>query len=222
MLTAKDADTGKAMSEVEIKENIITMIFGGQETTSGLLTWALYLLSQSPEWRARVVEEAEPLIHMPVQEAIPKLIQTRAVAEEALRLYPPIIGIAITAMRNTSIGNQAVARGTMVIISPYVVHRHRLLWRDPDAFDPTRFLPGASAAIRPCTFLPFGVGPRMCIGAGLAVHEATYALATLASQFEFELAPGQNVWPAQKNFTLRPLDGLHMHISRNRGCGRAK
>src|SRR5262249_12388492 len=109
-----------------------------------------------------------------------------------------------------------VERGTMVIVSPYVVHRHRMLWRDPDVFDPARFLPGAQPGIRPYSFLPFGVGPRMCIGAGLAVSETPYAPRAPAPQVAWDLAPGQTIWPGQKNCTLRPMEGLHMRIRRNR------
>jgi cytochrome P450 len=211
MLAAKDLETGEAMIEAEVKDNVMTFIFGGQETTSSALTWAVYLLSQSAEWRERVIAEAETVQGLACQDALPKLVETRAVVDEALRLYPPIIGITRTALRRTQIADHTVERGTMVIVPPYVVHRHRRLWRDPDAFDPTRFLPEAGP-IRPYTYLPFGAGPRMCIGAGLAAQEATYALAMLALHFEFDVAPGHSVWPAQKNFTLRPQDGLHIRV----------
>ena len=140
MLAAKDPQTGAQMTEAEVKDNVMTFIFGGQETTSTTLTWAIYLLSQSPEWRERLTEEAENAADGSGQDAA--LVQTRAVVEEALRLYPPIIGITRTAMRRTELAGHKIERGTMVVISPYVLHRHRLLWRDPDLFDPSRFLPG--------------------------------------------------------------------------------
>jgi cytochrome P450 len=127
-------------------------------------------------------------------------------------LYPPIIGITRTALRRTELAGHRIERGTVVVISPYVVHRHRSLWRDPDVFDPTRFLPGRSKTIERYTYLPFGVGPRMWVGAALAVQEATVVLATLMRQFELELVPGQSVWPVI-DFTMKPRDGLRMTVT---------
>jgi cytochrome P450 len=147
-----------------------------------------------------------------VPDSLDALVQTRAVVEEALRLYPPIIGITRTALRRTELAGRIIDRGTMVVISPYVVHRHRLLWNDPDIFDPTRFLPGRSKTIERYTFLPFGVGPRMCIGAALAVQEATVVLAALMRRFVLELVPGQSVWPVI-DFTMKPRDGLRMTVT---------
>jgi cytochrome P450 len=200
------------MSEAEVKDNVLTFIFGGQETTSSALTWAVYLITQSVQWRERVLKEARQTEGLSAEDALPKLILTRAVVEEALRLYPPIIGITRTALRRTEIAGYAIEKRTLVIISPYVVHRHRLLWNAPDVFDPTRFLPANGGSIRPYTYMPFGAGPRTCIGAALATQEATLALARIVSQFELALLPGQTVWPAQKNFTLRPRDGLRVRV----------
>ena len=210
MLAAKDPQTGAQMTEAEVKDNVVTFIFGGQETTSTTLTWAIYLLSQSPEWCERLTEEAENTADGSGQDDA--LVQTRAVVEEALRLYPPIIGITRTAMRRTELAGHKIERGTMVVISPYVLHRHRLLWRDPDLFDPSRFLPGAARAIERYAYLPFGVGPRVCIGAAFALQEAILVLATLMRHFALDLAPGQSVWPVI-NFTLRPRDGLRMTVT---------
>jgi cytochrome P450 len=221
MLAAKDPQTGEQMTEAEVRDNVITFIFGGQETTSSALTWAIYLLSQSREWRERVAEEADDVMGNPVQDALGALVQTRAVVEEALRLYPPIIGITRTALRCTELAGRTIDRGTMVVISPYVVHRHRLLWRDPDVFDPTRFLPGRSKMIERYTFLPFGVGPRMCIGAALAVQEATVVLAALTRRFALELVPGQSVWPVI-DFTMKPREGLRMTVSGRRSRAQSR
>jgi cytochrome P450 len=215
MLAAKDPETGHGMTEAEVRDNVITFIFGGQETTSSALTWAIYLLSQSPEWRERVIQEAEEMPDEAPHEAAERLVQTRAVVEEGLRLYPPIIGITRAARRRTELLGYRIERGTMIIIAPYVLHRHRRLWRDPDVFDPARFLPGASPGVQRYTYLPFGVGPRMCIGAGFAVQEATLVLATLMKHFTLEMAPGQSVWPVI-DFTMRPRDGLRMVVKRRR------
>ncbi len=216
MLTAKDPETGSALTDAEVKDNVMTMIFGGQETTSSALTWAIYLLSQSGEWRGRVLEESLRLADASPEEAIERLVETRAVVEEALRIYPPIIAITRSTVRDTEICGHAVKQGTLVVVSPYVLHRHRSLWREPDLFDPTRFLPGATEKIQRYSYLPFGVGPRACVGSLFAVQEATLALAKIMSRCVLELAPGQFVWPVQKNFTLRPRGGLYMTAARRR------
>jgi cytochrome P450 len=213
MLAAKDPQTGEQMSEMEVKDNVMTFIFGGQETTSSTLTWAIYLLSQSSEWCERLVEEADNVIDGSGPQALDALVQTRAVIEETLRLYPPIVGITRTATRRTELAGHPIPRGTMLIISPYVLHRHRRLWRDPDLFDPARFLPGASKAVERYAYLPFGVGPRVCIGAAFALQEATLVLATIMRHFALDLVPGQSVWPVI-NFTVRPRDGLRMAVTR--------
>jgi cytochrome P450 len=211
LLTAKDADTEKCMSEAEVNANVLTFIFAGQETTSTALTWAMYLLSQSREWSARVTAEAERELGGSLAGTAERLVATRAVIDEALRLYPPIVGITRTAGRRDELCGHTIERGTMVVISPYVLHRHNRLWDDPDTFDPTRFLESASRKIDRYAYLPFGVGPRMCIGAGFALQEAALVLATIMRNFTLALAPGQAVWPQQR-LTLRPRDPLLMLV----------
>ena len=218
MLAAADRETGERMTEAEVKDNVVTMIFGGQETTSSALTWAIYLLSHSHEWRERVVAEAQAAMAGSAAGAAEALPQTRAVVEEALRLYPPIIGITRTALRRTELAGKTIERGTVVIISPYVLHRHRRLWRDPDLFDPTRFLPGPAKSVERYTYLPFGAGPRACVAASFALQEATVVLATLMRNFVLDLVPGERVWPVI-DFTLRPRGGLCMTV-RRRAAGR--
>jgi cytochrome P450 len=232
------------MAEAEVKANVLTFFLAGQETTSTALTWALYLLSQSPEWSERVAAEAQRELQgagFPPEGIADRLVETRAVLDEAMRLYPPIVGITRTASRSTQLAGQGIARNTLIVISPYVLHRHRLLWEDPDLFDPARFLDrplgsrtsgpgpgrgredpglGATAAggrensaaqIDRYAYLPFGIGPRMCIGAGFALQEATLVLATIMGNFNIALAPGQTVWPQQR-LTLRPRDPLLLRL----------
>jgi cytochrome P450 len=212
LLAAKDPETGKYMSEAEVKANVLTFFFAGQETTLTALTWAMYLLSQSPEWYARNAAESEQQLGGPFEGLVERLIETRAAIDEAMRLYPPIVGITRTASRRDQLAGRIIERGTMVVVSPYVLHRHCLLWEDPDTFDPVCFLDRASRRIDRYAYLPFGVGPRMCIGAGFALQEATLVLATVMN-FTLALAPGQSVWPLQR-FTLRPRDPLLMMVKR--------
>ena len=212
MLAARDPETGRRLSEAELKGNVLTFIFAGQETTSTALTWALYLLSQSPEWAARITAESERAHAARGEEPIAQLPETRAVLDEAMRLYPPIVGITRTATKEGELAGCAIARGTMVVVAPYVLHRHVRLWDDPDRFDPGRFLDGNGRKIDRYSYLPFGVGPRMCIGAGFALQEATLVLAAIMRNFVLALAPGQSVWPQQR-LTLRPRCPLMMAVT---------
>ena len=138
-----------------------------------------------------------------------RLTTTRAVIDEALRLYPPITATSRTAGQRDELAGEVIERGTLVVIAPYVLHRHRQLWNDPDLFDPSRFLAGAVRKIERGAYMPFGVGARMCLGASFAHQEATLVLASLVKNFELCMAPGQSVWP-QQGITLRPRDPLLM------------
>jgi cytochrome P450 len=211
LLSATDPETGRTMSEAEVKANVLVFFFAGQETTSTAMSWAIYLLSQSPEWRDRVRVEADRELGGPLEGLPERLVETRAVLDEAMRLYPPVVGITRTATRRDELAGKTIERGTMVVVSPYVLHRHKLLWDDPDLFDPRRFLERAARKVDRYAYLPFGIGPRMCIGAGLALQEATLMLATVMKNFTLALVPGQSVWPLQR-FTLRPRDPLLMSI----------
>ena len=191
LLKARDPQTGEGLDEAQIRANIVTFIGAGHETTANALTWSLYLLSQHPAWRESVEREID----------------------EALRLYPPAPSLSREAVAPDTLAGQAIRTGTLVVVSPYVLHRHRLLWRDPDLFDPSRFLPGEREKIDRFAYLPFGAGPRVCIGMGFALQEATIFLAMILRDFRLELAPGHEVTPVQR-ITLRPKGGMPMLVRR--------
>ena len=214
LLEARDPETGKALSEVEVRANILTFIVAGHETTANTIAWALYLLSQSPEWRSRVQAEADRELDGDVDGLAERLVETRAAIDETIRLYPPLAAISRAALGPDELAGQPIRRGTMVVIAPYVLHRHRALWSDPDCFDPNRFLGAARERIDRFAYLPFGVGPRICIGASLALQEAVIVVATVMRRFTLELAPGHSVWPMHR-VTVRPDGGLPM-IARRR------
>jgi cytochrome P450 len=211
LLAALDPDTGERMSEAEVKSNILTFIMAGHETTANLLSWSLFLLSQSDDWRQRVRAEAEHEINGSVTDLAERLPATRAVIEEAARLYPPIAAISRVAIDADELAGEKVPAGTLVVISPYVLHRHRLLWPDPDLFEPSRFLGENRSLIDRYSYLPFGAGPRTCVGSTFALQEATIVLATIIKNFSLRLAPGHKVWPLLR-VTLRPAGGLPMII----------
>jgi cytochrome P450 len=215
LLEAADPETGKALSEAEIRANILTFIAAGHETTANCITWSLFLLSWSSEWQERLQAEADGAFSGDIAELADRLVETRAVIDEANRLYPPIAAISRAALGPDELAGQPIRRGTMVVIAPYVLHRHRALWSRPDSFDPNRFLNGARDTIDRYSYLPFGVGPRICIGATFALQEASIVVATILRHFNLEPAPDHAVWPVQK-VTLRPQDGLPM-IVRRRG-----
>src|ERR1700724_204043 len=154
LLEACDTNRDDGISEAEVRSNILTFIAAGHETTANTLSWALFLLSQSQEWRERVEAEGDRVLASAPSVALSgRLVETRAVIEEAIRLYPPIAAISRVALDHDNLNGEAVRPGSLVVISPYVLHRHRLLWDRPDAFDPRRFLGGAQAPIHRFAYL---------------------------------------------------------------------
>lgn len=216
LLRALDPSTGQSMSLPEVRSNILTFLSAGHETTANTLAWSIFLLSQASDWRARVREEAARELTGPVEGMADRLVVTRAVVEEALRLYPPIAALSRMAKCADTLGGVEAKPGALIVIAPYVLHRHRLLWDRPDAFDPSRFLPQNRSAVARFAYLPFGIGPRICIGASFALQEATIVLAALTHHFDIELMPDAKVWPLQK-ITLRPAHGLPMRVT-SRDC----
>ena len=213
LLKATDPETGQLLSETEIRANILTFIAAGHETTANCITWSLFLLSQSPQWRERVQAEADREFDGPTDGLADRLVETRAVIDESNRLYPPIGAISRSAVGPDKLAGEQINPGTMVVIAPYVLHRHRALWTKPATFDPNRFLGRARETIDRFSYLPFGVGPRICIGATFALQEASIVVAALMRRFTLEMVPGHTAWPTLK-VTLRPRGGLPMLIRR--------
>ncbi len=213
LLRARDPETGARLSEAEVRANVLTFIAAGHETTANCLTWSLYLLSQSPQWCERLAAEADRALDGDPEGLADRLLETRAVIEESNRLYPPLAAISRAACGPDTLAGVPIKRGTLVVVAPYVLHRHRALWSDPDGFDPARFLGPARDGIDRFAYLPFGAGPRICVGAQFALQEAAIVLATLMRQFRPALTPGHPVWPVQK-VTLRPQGGLPVVLSR--------
>ncbi|WP_291684751.1 cytochrome P450 [Bradyrhizobium sp.] len=214
LLGALDTDSGESLTEAEVRSNILTFIAAGHETTANTLSWALFLLSQSREWRERVEAEVDRELTGSADAGIAdRLTETRAVIEETVRLYPPISAISRVALDDDALNGEAVRPGSLIVISPYVLHRHRRLWDRPDVFDPGRFLGNASATVDRFAYLPFGAGPRKCIGSAFALQEATLMLAVIVKNFNFQMRPGHAVWPSLR-VTLRPANGLPMIIGK--------
>ncbi len=191
---ARDPETGAAFTHEQMRDQVATMIVAGHETTALTLFWSMYLLASAPAEQERVFQEVHTLDLGPdaAGDALARLPYTRAVVSEALRLYPPAFAIARKALGPDQIGDIAIEAGALVMISPWVLHRHARLWRDPDAFDPSRFLGAPPPRF---AYLPFGAGPRVCVGAQFAVTEACLVLAKLIQRFHVGRADAIPVRP---------------------------
>jgi unspecific monooxygenase len=185
LLAARDPESGEGFSPTQLRDQVATMILAGHETTAVTLFWSLVLLSGAPDEQQCVAEEVRQFDIAPdtAMDVTPRLVRTRAVISEALRLYPPAFTIVRQAIRPDRAGAIDIPRGSVLMIAPWVLGRHRRFWRDPDAFDPSRFLPGASPIPR-FAYLPFGAGPRVCVGAQFALTEATLVLAAIIRAFK--------------------------------------
>ena len=196
LIAATDPETGQGFPYKLLRDQVATLILAGHETTALSLFWSLYLLGLAPAVQEAVAEEAGRVDLGPgaAAEAAERLPLTRAVVQEALRLYPPAYTIVRLAKGPDRILDRDVPAGTLVVIAPWILHRHKRYWDEPGRFDPGRFLPGAPPPPR-FAYLPFGVGPRVCIGAQFALIEATLVLARLLSRFRLELLGPRRVTP---------------------------
>jgi cytochrome P450 len=211
LIAARDEQTGNAMSAQEVRDHIITMFMAGHETTSMAMTWAWFLLSQHPQVEAKLHAELDSVLggRAPVHDDLAKLTYTRMVIDETMRIYPAVPSIDRESIQADTLAGVDIPKGSLIVISPWVVHRHLKLWKDPGRFDPERFSPEQSATRSRFAFLPFGGGKRICIGAAFATAEATILLASLAQHCSLRLADGHVVEP-QGLITLRARHGMKM------------
>jgi cytochrome P450 len=214
LIAARDEQTGGGMTAQEVRDHVITIFMAGHETTAMAMTWTWYLLSQHAAEEAKLHAELRAVLggRAPDAEDLSKLTYTRMVIEESMRLYPPVHTIAREALADDTLAGRHVRKGSTVLIAPWVLHRHRQLWHNPGRFDPERFSPEQSATRARFSYLPFGGGRRICIGAAFATAEATLLLATIAQRYRFELAPGHSVEP-QGLITLRARHGMKMLLT---------
>lgn len=193
MVAARDPETHESFSDEQLGDQVSTMILAGHETTATALFWSLYLLALDPATQDELAKEAKAALSSGALDAA-GLTFTRAVLDETMRLYPPAFLIVRAASGPDSVPGADIAAKDIVLISPWLLHRHEKLWDQPNAFRPSRFLPGNPPPDR-FAYLPFGVGPRVCIGAQFALTEATLALAKLIGTFKVELLDREPVTP---------------------------
>jgi cytochrome P450 len=214
LLDARDPDTGEALGRAALRNEAAVLFLAGQETTASSLAWTWFLLSQAPAVEARLQAELAEVLggRSPTLDDVPRLIFTRAVFEETIRLYPPIPFLGRQALQDERIRNRQIPKGSLVAVVPWLLHRHRQLWNNPDHFSPERFLPENAAARQRYSYIPFSVGPRVCAGAAFGQTEAILCIATLAQRVQLRLAPGTFVEPICR-LTLRPGNTLPMLVS---------
>ncbi len=212
--TARDPETGAGFSAGQLRDQVATLILAGHETTAVALFWAMTLLAQAPEEQQRLADEVAGVTITPdtAMAAMTHLPHARAVLSETLRLFPSAFVIVREAIGADRLGNHDIRRLDVVMIAPWVLHRHQVLWRDADAFDPSRFLPDAPPPPR-FAYLPFGAGPRICVGAQFALTEATLVLAAIIDRFQVSIESQRPVLPVgiittqpdhAPSFRLRP------------------
>jgi cytochrome P450 len=220
LLLAQDEETGQGMNDRQAHDEVMTLLLAGHETTANTLTWTWYLLSQSPEIERRLHAELNEVLggRVPSVADLPELKYTRMVIEEALRLYPPAPILSRKAIADDELQGYPIAANSMIMISPYAVHRHPALWEEPERFDPERFTPERAATRPAYAYFPFGGGPRVCIGNHFAMMEAQLILSTVAQRYQLRLIPGHPVEP-QMVVTLRPRYGLPMTIHATERAG---
>ncbi len=208
-----ERDAGKRWSVM--RDELITILLAGHETTASTLSWTWYLLSGHPEAAATLHAEAVEILgdRTPSHEDLARLPYTTTVIQEAMRLYPPVWGLTRVSQAADEVGGYRVPAGADVMISPYTLHRHPGFWPDPDRFRPERFATSAAVTTHRYAYIPFGAGPRVCVGSHLGMMEATLIAAMVARDFRFELAAGARPEP-EAMLSLRVRGGLPVRVCR--------
>lgn len=213
LLSARDEETGQGLSDRELRDQMLTFIAAGHETTAVALTWTFYLLDRNPEAAERLRQKVAVTLdgRTPTADDLPRLGCVRRAIEESLRIYPPVYAVARQAVAEDEISGYRIPKGATIVLSPYVTHRHPDVWPDPERFDPDRFLPEQAADRPRLAWFPFLAGPHQCIGQEFALMEATLITSMLIQRFRWRLAAGATVEP-KALLSLRPRDGMPMRI----------
>jgi cytochrome P450 len=213
LLDATD-ETGAPLGVEALRNEAAVIFMAGHETTANCLAWTWYLLSQAPDVEARLHAELDEVLggRSPTQADLPRLVYTKAVIEEVLRLYPPVPFLVREAGQEETLRRRTVPAGSLVMVIPWLLHRHRGYWHQPDHFMPERFLPDAPPVDK-YVYVPFSIGPRVCAGLTFGLTEAILCLATLAQSFRLRLEPGAVIEPVCR-LTLRPGDAVPMRVER--------
>ena len=214
LVQARDPESGRAMDDEQLVDNLLTFYLAGHETTATALAWTLYLLADSPHWAEAVRDEVESVTAgAPVSgEHVERLELATQVVKESMRLLPPVPVMSRQAATAVTLGGLRIAAGASVLIPIYVLHRHAARWERPDEFDPTRFATAREEAMPRYQYMPFGAGPRVCIGRSFALSEAVTMLATLVRGARFARVEGEAP-QLQAGVTLRARDGVRLEVT---------
>ena len=224
LLAARDeeekSDAGSGMDDRQVRDEAMTLFLAGHETTANAMAWALYLLAQTSHVHARMTREIDEALggRTPTIDDLPKLPYTLRVFKEAMRIYPPAYVVARLAERDVVIGGRTIKRGTVVMVNVIGMQRRASIFADPERFDPDRFAPEAEKALPRFAYLPFGAGPRVCIGNHFALMEGQLLLATIGQRVRLELPAGLRV-EVEPLVVLRPRGGIPMRVRRRAGQG---
>jgi cytochrome P450 len=228
LLAARDSEGGGAMTAQEVRDQVVTIFMAGHETTAQALSWTWYLLAQHPAAERKLHGELAAVLggRTPRYDDIGNLRYTRMVIEESMRLYPPAHTMGRQPIAADEVLGHRIPAGADVLIMPWLLHRKPSLWDNAERFEPERFEPERAAARPRFAYIPFGAGPRICIGAAFALTEAVLILATIAQRYRLRLKPGHPVEP-QGLITLRPRYGMQMILQRRQagdctGAARAR
>lgn len=214
LLAARDDETGEGMDAEQMRDEIITLMLAGHETSATALTWTFYQLAQYPEVEQRLVEELDTVLggRPAVSADLGKLPYLKQVVQESMRLYPPVWGISRRAEEAVEFGDYLIPAGAYLTITFYALHRHPDFWPDPERFDPERFAPDKPHSRHSYAYLPFSAGPRACIGAGMAMLEIQLVLAQLLQHFRVRPVAGHPVVPLPV-VTYKPRYGMPAHVT---------
>ena len=214
LMAARDED-GSAMTDRQLRDEIMTFLLAGHETTAVSLSWTWYLLSQHPEAGEKLRQELGEVLggRTPQLEDLARLPYTDKVVKESMRLYPPAWSLARSVAKEIEVGGYRLPKGSNVVMSPWIMQRDPRFFDHPEQFDPDRWTAQTAQQLPRFAYFPFGGGPRLCIGASFAVMEANLLLATIAQRFHLSLVPGHPVVP-QPGITLRPRHGMRMTMTK--------
>jgi cytochrome P450 len=211
---ARDSETGRAMTERQLRDEVLTLVLAGHETTGALLSMAVFCLAKHPDIQDRLAAEVRAVLggRAPTPTDLPALRSCTEVLEESMRVFPPIWLIGRTAIADDVVLGHEIPKGSDIAIVPWVIHRHAEFWEQPERFDPSRFAPDRISSRPKYSYLPFGAGQRTCIGESFAMTEATLVLALFVERFAFRLAPGF-VLELEPLVTLRPKNGIDLLLT---------
>ncbi|KAB2851219.1 MAG: cytochrome P450 [Hyphomicrobiaceae bacterium] len=215
LMKARHPETGKLMSDRQIADNLLTFFLAGHETTAKALAWTLYVVSEAPQWEARMLAEIEAVVgEGPVKaEHVARLVTVEQVLKESMRLFPPAPVMTRHTREATKLGGLDIPADASIVVPIYAIHRHKAYWPDADRFDPTRFTPERERQMARYQYMPFGAGPRICIGQAFAMIEAVSMLATFLRRARFASPPGGRRPEPISRVTLRPRGGLPLLVS---------